>query len=380
MSHIELKKHHYIDALRGVAILGVILVHSSQLVAPASAALRQLMAEGALGVQLFYVASALTLYMSWQARSPQEVSPVRNFYIRRFFRIAPMFYLAIAGSLAVRGLAPSYWAPNGIEWWFFPITASFLHGFHPETINSVVPGGWSIAVEMTFYLLLPLLMPYMRTLRSSLVMLTAAFALYAFNVFMVPRLFSYPEHHQYLVDNFVMFNLLGQMPVFILGMLCYLLLRAELSRVMILRIATMGTAILLSLLWLSYTTVAWLPRHILAGGIFAMMVLVLANWPIRAVVNRVTTTLGKLSYSMYLMHFAVIMALSKLGMADRLPSSDLVSALFFVGIVLATAAVSYFCYHFVEKPGIAMGRRIIDRLEDKASANYKPLPESNVSS
>ena len=34
-------------------------------------------------------------------------------------------------------------------------TAFFLHGLHPEAINSVIPGGWSIAVEMTFYLFFP---------------------------------------------------------------------------------------------------------------------------------------------------------------------------------------------------------------------------------
>ncbi len=78
-----------------MAILGVILVHSSQSVAPTNVTLLWFMGEGARGVQLFYVASALTLCMSWVARSSHETFPIRNFYIRRFFRIAPMFYLAI---------------------------------------------------------------------------------------------------------------------------------------------------------------------------------------------------------------------------------------------------------------------------------------------
>ncbi|UFW43506.1 hypothetical protein BcanWSM471_10700 [Bradyrhizobium sp. WSM471] len=37
------------------------------------------------------------------------------------------------------------------------LTATFLHGFWPDSVNSVVPGDWSIAAEMTFYLVFPLL-------------------------------------------------------------------------------------------------------------------------------------------------------------------------------------------------------------------------------
>ena len=112
----DTRKHDFIDALRGLAVLGVVMVHAAQAANPESAWLRKLMGSGAHGVQLFYVASALTLCMSWLARSPHESSPARNFYIRRLFRIAPMFSLAIVGYLWLYGMGPTYWAPNGIGW------------------------------------------------------------------------------------------------------------------------------------------------------------------------------------------------------------------------------------------------------------------------
>jgi peptidoglycan/LPS O-acetylase OafA/YrhL len=90
----DVQKHGYIDALRGIAILGVMLVHSSEYVTPSSQALRAFAAFGAKGVQLFFIASAITLGMSWRSRSVVELTPVRNFLLRRFFRIAPMFYIA----------------------------------------------------------------------------------------------------------------------------------------------------------------------------------------------------------------------------------------------------------------------------------------------
>ena len=57
--------------------------------------------DSARGVELFFVVSALTLCLSSAARSNREALPTLNFYIRRFFRIAPMFYIAIMRLLTV---------------------------------------------------------------------------------------------------------------------------------------------------------------------------------------------------------------------------------------------------------------------------------------
>jgi peptidoglycan/LPS O-acetylase OafA/YrhL len=59
----RVKRFAYIDALRGYAILGVLLVHTGQYSGFDSQA-----AFGARGVQLFFVASALTLMFSWHER------------------------------------------------------------------------------------------------------------------------------------------------------------------------------------------------------------------------------------------------------------------------------------------------------------------------
>jgi len=167
----DIRKYDYIDALRGYAILAVLLVHSTQQVAPINLAFQRLASHGGRGVQLFYIASALTLCLSWQFRASLEAFPVRNFFIRRFFRIAPMFYVAMAFYLCLYGFSPRYWAPNGLEWWYLPLTALFLNGYHPETLTSVVPGGWSVAVEMNFYLVLPFLLLRLKTMKSLLAFL-----------------------------------------------------------------------------------------------------------------------------------------------------------------------------------------------------------------
>src|SRR5947209_6454020 len=85
-------KNLYIDILRGIAIFGVIAVHSHQYITGLSWVISWVFNYGQLGVQLFFVASAVTLCLSMNGRKENSS---HNFYIRRFFRIAPLYYFGI---------------------------------------------------------------------------------------------------------------------------------------------------------------------------------------------------------------------------------------------------------------------------------------------
>lgn len=122
--------------------------------------LTKIVNQGARGVQLFFVTSALTLSMSWVARNENSA----DFYARRAFRIVPMFWIAIVFFLWLNGTGPSMYAPEGIGVRHVIMTALRVHGFWPDTITSVVPGGWSVADEVMFYALFPLVVP--RLLRT----------------------------------------------------------------------------------------------------------------------------------------------------------------------------------------------------------------------
>src|SRR5262249_28116001 len=108
-----------------------------------------------VGVQLFFVVSALSLTLSWQARQPSNIGDVRDYLLRRFFRVAPMFYFGICLYLALFGWRPREFVPEVIGVPDVALTAVFLHGWWPTALNSVVPGGWSVACEAMFYLMLP---------------------------------------------------------------------------------------------------------------------------------------------------------------------------------------------------------------------------------
>jgi peptidoglycan/LPS O-acetylase OafA/YrhL len=334
------------------------------------------------GVQLFYIVSAITLCMSWNVRSAHEAAPVRNFFLRRFFRIAPMFYLAIALYVGMYGFSPRSWAPNGIEWWFIPLTLLFLHGFHPETITSVVPGGWSIAVEMNFYLLLPFLLRRLVSTRSYVVFITACFAAYAVSAVAFEHLWSaaYPADQHYLVSAFIYLNFFSQLPVFALGILAY---RALDDRLGVHRWVIGGALGLLAIILLSQflpesTRTTLVPSHVTMGCVFALLALTLARFPWRPLVNPVVIQLGKISFSMYLLHFAVIELCSRLGLVGFFPTGDVSSILFYLCVVATTASLSCLTYRWIERRGVAFGNRLIASLEprgrEEAPDTMRPLP------
>lgn len=350
----------------------VVLVHSAGVVAPESNALKYITSSGARGVQLFYIASALTLCMSWRSRSVLEIAPQRNFFIRRFFRIAPMFYVATIFYVLLYGLAPRYWAPNGVDWWFIPVTMLFLHGFHPETITSVVPGGWSIAVEMNFYILLPFLLRHISTAQRAALFFMLTILLFAVQRFSVQYLLEplYPPAQKYLVQSFEYLNFLGQLPVFAIGILAYhvffdkYLKKRALPLCWIAIFGSIGLYILIP----APVVYRVLNNHIVLSIGFAAVALTLADFPWRIIVNPVVILFGKLSFSMYLTHFAVLHFFSRLHVPQYyVAQADVASILHFVSVVAVASLISYGFYRLIEVKGIAMGKRVIDKLERRDS-------------
>jgi len=376
VSHVpsRLRKYEFIDALRGYAILGVLMIHSAQFVRPNHAFLRSAMDKGSLGVQLFYIASALTLCLSWRFRSSQEGHPTRDFYIRRFFRIAPMFYLAIMLYVILNGFAPSYWAPNGIKWWFVVLTACFMHGFNPETIDSVVPGGWSIAVEMSFYVVFPLLMTYIKSIKSAIVFLALSLVIWQLSILIYQQIYAnhYPADQQYLVSSFLFQNFFGQLPVFAIGILaCFIFENrtALKSRVIILD----GAFAVLCLIQLIAMRTRWptyfMSNYIVVSGMFALFALNLAIFPVKVLVNRFIALIGEISFSMYLVHIAVIYLLTNIGLTALFKRGDLSAALFYLSVVAVGALISHFTFAQIESRGIALGKRIIKKYDPRSQPN-----------
>jgi peptidoglycan/LPS O-acetylase OafA/YrhL len=155
-----------LDGLRGVAILLVLLFHATVLPAahPVDRAVRGLLMNGWMGVDLFFVLSGFLITgILLDARGQEHY--FRNFFARRVLRIFPLYYAVIGFYLVIfPRLAPAHAARfgyvEGSAWYYWiylsnhPIAAATaepnLWRFH------VLDPTWSLAVEEQFYVLWPI--------------------------------------------------------------------------------------------------------------------------------------------------------------------------------------------------------------------------------
>jgi len=85
-----IKKFDYVDAMRGLAIAGVLITHINGRES-SSPFLFGAISQSAMGVRLFFFVSAFTLFSSLTSRREVDHRPFLNFFIRRFFRIPSLF-------------------------------------------------------------------------------------------------------------------------------------------------------------------------------------------------------------------------------------------------------------------------------------------------
>ena len=226
MNEAKIKHFAYVDALRGLAFFMVLGIHcvdasmySFHLIPEIHS---KLFGIGRMGVQLFYLVSAYTLLSSSMQRRSLETYPGVYFFIRRFFRIAPLFWLAIIAYSSldqVKYFNQNAWAPSGVGYGQVVATFLFIQGWWPTSINSVVPGGWSVGVEMSFYLILPLLCRWITTLTLSLwgglITLLGGIIVNWLIIHMYGHLWQGAFANAFSTFHF--FWLPSQLPVFILG-------------------------------------------------------------------------------------------------------------------------------------------------------------------
>lgn len=366
MNQIEIKKFDFIDALRGWAILAVIIMHVSQWIPPTNRIVKDIVGKGGHGVGLFFVASSLTLFLSMSARNKKEEKPILKYFIRRFFRIAPLFYSGIIVYALIKGLGPNYYAPNGIHWHHFLLTATFLNGWFPDTINAIVPGGWSIATEMMFYLIMPFLFKKLKSKKETLIALLASI-IFAKIIFILGQYYynTYYSFHPDLIYAFQNWWILAQIPVFLAGILLFHTIKNDNAEKLDKSYGTILLSISIFLLISFLKTKSYFELitsyyfYAFAFYVFALSLYVNPNF---LFVNKLTTMLGKYSYSLYLSHFAVIRLMEFLSVESYIINGDIGYILGCLIVVNISLCISYVTYNLIEKPGILLGKKVIGKI------------------
>ena len=333
-----------LDVLRGLMALSVAVYHMSvwtPVFAAGKPVSNAVAVLGVYSVQGFFIISGFCFFHLYAG---QELwgRELAAFHVKRFFRIAPLYYLALALNFALH----QHWGPM-FTWPRFLGNLTLTFGLsHPN--YAMVLGGWSIGLEYVFYLVFPLL----------LVLTSRVFLRYAVTLLLCALAHGYTFDRVAAAPASDTFHTYVQIPnhafLFMLG--------AVIVHLRTLTFRRLPAWTLLIVLFVA----GWALRHqdsvydhrdIMVGmmrvryvlGCF-LIVLAFAFTDLPDTLWRgVPQLLGKLSYSVYLLHpfaWLIVQALA--------PGASPATSVW-LGLA-ATLLLSALVYHVLEEPLLRLGQ------------------------
>jgi peptidoglycan/LPS O-acetylase OafA/YrhL len=333
---------------------------------------------GAWGVSLFFVLSAFLLADHFWRAPPQN--GLKNFYVRRVFRIVPAYYINITILFlffANHTLLFSKFGAKQVGYNF-----AFLHYLTPDTSSSLNVNGalWTLTIEAMLYLFMPLLAIFTRATKGWGVLIIIgiglAYRLYvAISGASLQKLYFDSGFDTSVARLYLARQFIGLLPLFGLGigMKWILLKRPTLTQLKTpkflpasLTLTTLLIPSVLALVWVErasfYNHWVWFTGwHFLIGVLF-LPALIVAARPISTdtetgIFDRGLRWVGERSYGLYLWHFPIILSVYGRGPFEAAANVNpwMPKMLLILGLSLAAAALSW---KLVEEPAQSFARRI----------------------
>lgn len=350
-----------LESLRAVAALMIVVFHLVEMLKlPAPPGIEFISSHFGLGVPLFFALSGFVLSYGYSERvgNRQEIF---YFYSRRFFRIAPLFYFML-----LLWCITNAWVFNN----YFSVQTIFLNVFFlfalvPGLHEGIVWASWSIGVEMLFYLVFPVVVLVGANVRSAACVWLVSLVLSA-------HIFS--SYVDAGMNSFAYMNLGQQLPFFFSGVVAFRIwqrfdfFRNEIVSVSLVAAAlaaaafmTLNEGVYVSLWKIHFGRL----EHNIWSVVFGVLILGSACGEGRIISARPMRNLGKVSFSVYLVHPLLMLGMKKLGFVDQIKGLGLgLWGQFGLGLLLVVItiwAVSNVTYRVVERGGEALGQRFTKR-------------------
>ena len=358
-----------LDGLRGLAALGVLVLHTWMFSygdrhRPPKGFVDLVIGELRLGVQLFFVLSGFLIFRPFVAAALDRTSGPRlaRYVIRRGARILPAYWAALIGSfLLLRHLDH----PMQVDAIQLPVFLLFLQNHFEETIAHLDPPMWTLAVEVSFYVALPVVGALALRLgahRGRLAALTLAIV--------AAGALSTVLAFEHAWPRTLSTSLLPHLVEFGAGMTAAVLLHGRtLSRATAARTIAAGALLVVAnSVWHAEGLGPQTARSLVgdAPGIagIALVLGALVASPIRATAlsRGPARWLGTISYGVYLIHFPTIILLRETG---RWPTTLTRELLAVMAITLPAATLSWFA---LERPAVRWAQRLTARGRSVATA------------
>jgi peptidoglycan/LPS O-acetylase OafA/YrhL len=299
---------------------------------------------GGFGVPLFYILSAFMLSYGYRGQL-DSAEQMRRFYTRRFWRIAPLFYVMMAFYFAY------LWVMHRqiVDPAKLLTSATFTMNLVPGHVTGFVFASWSIGVEMLFYAVFPLLV-----LAITNVWRAAAFFVGSVGILVLwTNGFASAEGE---LKQFGTFSLIAHLHYFSLGMLAYFIWRTVPWRPALHRaVAVVAVCLLVALVLWSGTLQQWM-GHPLLTVCWGMALTVLAiglSFEKASRLVRPLVMLGEASFSLYLLHPAIIAVMIHGGLYkwiySVIPGHFLAYALSLAATLAVLFPLSLLTYEQIEK-------------------------------
>ena len=348
--HMNLLRYYgdtdFITGLRAIAATMVVIIHTGAFTDFGQIG-QAITSAGKYGVDVFFVISGFTI-----AKTFSEAKNYKTYLTRRIMRIVPLYWavISIAMALWLSGyFSLPYWMQkygSQPDLYNFVMHLSMVSYLDYRVANSILGVEWTIPIEVFWYVSLPPLIYFGKTIFRALgiilvlLILTAVLTYVSKELFGTSRpvkwgpiayghLFFIGVISFYLRDRFK--DLSPQRPVIWIGAAVVFFAVAQVvdfgGRSVVL---TLCTAVLI---------VCVTPSR--------------AGWITKPLTVRPMLFLGSISYSIYLLHFLVLHILRDLSL---LPTSGFKIFIIVYTVTVAFSTVSYF---LIEKPTNQYGRRIV---------------------
>lgn len=292
-------------------------------------------------VDMFFVLSGfLITYLLLKEKKETKNISIKSFYLRRVYRILPLYYLTIIISILLIYFEiipyPSYFKNSILLYLFLLANVAYVLKL---TIPSITPL-WSVGVEEQFYGIWPHFIKHTNKYINFFILFIVIFMILKLALYLY--LGTTSTIYKLLITtrfNIMCLGAIGAYLVFTKNNVLNLIFKKEVQYISWLVLLT-------SILYKPIHLFSFIDKE-LNSTIYLIIILNISSNPknIVSLENKIMNYIGKISYGIYVYHMILIYFLSNI-----LSEYQIHKIVIFPLIIISTIVISWLSYQFFEQP------------------------------